>query len=138
MKKLTIIGGGSVRAPFFANSLAKRAKALHISTLCLYDTDPEKLRIIGSIAKHAAGKVAPDLNVVLETDITKAISGTDYFVTTIRVGGDHSSLRRRIPWRPWRTTAAGSRSWRRMPGSSTSPIPPASLPRPCVPWAMTM
>ena len=92
MKKLTIIGGGSVRAPFFANSLAKRAKALHISTLCLYDTDPEKLRIIGSIAKHAAGKVAPDLNVVLETDITKAISGTDYFVTTIRVGGDHSRV----------------------------------------------
>ena len=92
MKKLTIIGGGSVRAPFFANSLAKRAKALHISTLCLYDTDPEKLRIIGSIAKHAAGKVAPDLNVVLETDITKAISGTGYFGTTIRVGGDHSRV----------------------------------------------
>ena len=40
-KKWTIIGGGSVRAPFFANSLAKRAKALHVSTLCLYDTDPE-------------------------------------------------------------------------------------------------
>ena len=39
MKKLTIIGGGSVRAPFFANSLAKRAHTLHISTLCLYDID---------------------------------------------------------------------------------------------------
>lgn len=92
MKKLTIIGGGSVRAPFFANSLAKRAHALHISTLCLYDTDPEKLRIIGSIAKHAAAKISSELQVVLETDLTKAITGTDYFVTTIRVGGDHSRV----------------------------------------------
>ena len=92
MKKLTIIGGGSVRAPFFANSLAKRAKALHISTLCLYDTDPEKLRIIGGIARHAAGKIDSDMQVVLETDLDKAITGTDYFVTTIRVGGDHSRV----------------------------------------------
>ena len=92
MKKLTIIGGGSVRAPFFANSLAKRAHTLHISTLCLYDIDSEKLRVIGSIAKHAVAKIAPDLQVILETDLTKAITGTDYFVTTIRVGGDHSRV----------------------------------------------
>lgn len=91
-KKWTIIGGGSVRTPFFANSLAKRAKALHVSTLCLYDTDPEKLRIIGSIARHAAHNIDPELNVVLETDLTRAIAGTDYFVTTIRVGGDHSRV----------------------------------------------
>ena len=100
MKKLTIIGGGSVRAPFFANSLAKRAHTLHISTLCLYDIDSEKLRVIGSIAKHAVAKIAPDLQVILETDLTKAITGTDYFVTTIRVGGDHSRVgdhgRRRV------------------------------------------
>lgn len=92
MKKLTIIGGGSVRAPFFANSLAKKADALHISTLCLYDIDPEKLRIIGAIAKHAAARVNPKLRVVLETDLTAAIRDTDYFVTTIRVGGDHSRV----------------------------------------------
>lgn len=92
MKKLTIIGGRSVRAPFFANSLAKKADALHISTLCLYDIDPEKLRIIGAIAKHAAARVNPKLRVVLETDLTAAIRDTDYFVTTIRVGGDHSRV----------------------------------------------
>ncbi len=92
MKKLTIIGGGSVRAPFFAHSLAKRAAGLRISTLCLYDNDPEKLRIIGNIAKYAANQVNPELKVVLETDADAAITGTDYFVTTIRVGGDHSRV----------------------------------------------
>lgn len=91
-KKLTIIGGGSVRAPFFANSLAKRAKALHVTTLCLYDIDPEKLRIIGSIAKYAVAQITGDMEVVLETDLTRAVTGTDYFVTTVRVGGDHSRV----------------------------------------------
>ncbi len=92
MKKLTIIGGGSVRAPFFAHSLAKRASELNISTLCLYDNDPEKLRIIGTLAKHVTNQVNPALQVLLETDATNAITGTDYFVTTIRVGGDHSRV----------------------------------------------
>lgn len=91
-KKLTIIGGGSVRAPFFANNLAKRAKSMGITTLCLYDNDPEKLRMIGGLAKYVAGKVDPGLLVELETDMDKAITGTSYFVTTIRVGGDHSRV----------------------------------------------
>lgn len=146
MKKLTIIGGGSVRAPFFANSLAKRAHTLHISTLCLYDIDSEKLRVIGSIAKHAVAKIAPDLQVILETDLTKAITGTDYFVTTIRVGGDHSrvvdeqiAIKNGVlgqettgaggffmaagPSLFWRTIVAGSKNWHRMRGSSISPTP---------------
>lgn len=92
MKKLTIIGGGSVRAPFFAHSLARRAAALNISTLCLYDVDPEKLRMIGTLAKYAAQKVNPGLTVTLENDLDTAITGTDYFVTTIRVGGDESRV----------------------------------------------
>jgi 6-phospho-beta-glucosidase len=92
MKKMTVIGGGSVRAPFFAYGLAKRAAALHISELCLFDTDPEKLRLIGGLAIFAAKKINPELNIVLETDEDKAITGTDYFVVTIRVGGDHSRV----------------------------------------------
>lgn len=145
MKKLTIIGGGSVRIPFFANSLAKRAKALHITTLCLYDIDPEKLRIIGSIARHVSAKIDPELNVILETDLDKAILGTDYFVTTIRVGGDHSRVvdeqiaqktefwgRRRLvpaasswqqdPFRFWLITADESKNWHRKRGFLTSQI----------------
>lgn len=92
MKKLTIIGGGSVRAPFFAHNLAKRADSLHIDTLCLYDVDGEKLRVIGALARHAVSLVSPQLKVVLETDLDSAIRDTSYFVTTIRVGGDHSRV----------------------------------------------
>lgn len=92
MKKLTIIGGGSVRAVFFAHELAGRSAALGISQLCLFDIDADKLHIIGTLARFAARQVAPELEVVLETDAEKAIRGAAYFVTTIRVGGDHSRV----------------------------------------------
>lgn len=92
MKKLTIIGGGSVRAVFFAHGLAKRALELGISQLCLFDIDADKLQTIGTLARYAAQQVEPTLDVVLETDAVRAITGAAYFVTTIRVGGDHSRV----------------------------------------------
>ncbi|AEF84345.1 glycoside hydrolase family 4 [Treponema primitia ZAS-2] len=92
MKKMTVIGGASVRAPFFAYGLAKRAAELGISELCLFDTDREKLDSIGHLAILAAQKANSSLKVVLETDEDRAIRGVDYFVVTIRVGGDHSRV----------------------------------------------
>ncbi len=43
MKKLLrLLAVAAYGHHFFANSLAKRAHTLHISTLCLYDIDSEK------------------------------------------------------------------------------------------------
>lgn len=92
MKKMTIIGGASVRAVFFAHELAKRAGKLGITKLCLLDPDVEKLRRIGAVARYAVSRVTNALTVELETDTDRAIAGTDYFVTTIRVGGDASRV----------------------------------------------
>ena len=92
MKKLTLLGGGSVRAPFFVHSLAKRAVDLGISEVCLFDKDPQRLELIGCIAAHAAAKIAPNLLVRTETDVERAIRGSGWFVVTIREGGDHSRV----------------------------------------------
>lgn len=91
-KKWTIIGGGSVRAVFFAHSLARKAQALHVGTLCLTDIDPDRLHLIGTLAAHVVNRTAPQVNVVLETDPKAAITGSDYIVTTIRVGGDRTRV----------------------------------------------
>lgn len=91
-KKWTIIGGGSVRAVFFAHSLARKARKLHVGTLCLTDTDPERLQIIGALAAYAVSREAPQVKVILENDAAAAIAGSDYIVTTIRVGGDRSRV----------------------------------------------
>ena len=52
--KLTVIGGGGVRSMFLAKSIAQRARDLHITELVFMDTDAEKLRIYGGLARHVA------------------------------------------------------------------------------------
>jgi 6-phospho-beta-glucosidase len=92
MKKLTLIGGGSVRSPFFVHSLAKRAAALGIDRVCLFDKEPRRLELIGAVAAHAAAKITGDLSVLTETDEDRAIRDSAWFVVTIREGGDHSRV----------------------------------------------
>ncbi|AEB07288.1 glycoside hydrolase family 4 [Coriobacterium glomerans PW2] len=91
--KLTVIGGGGVRSPLLAKSLARRAGELGITELVFMDTDAEKLRIYGGIARHVAGLLSPDLEMRLTGDAIEAVRDADYVITTIRVGGDHMRVR---------------------------------------------
>ncbi|MCD7722975.1 MAG: 6-phospho-beta-glucosidase [Clostridiales bacterium] len=91
--KLTIIGGGGVRSIFLAKSVAERAEKLNIAELVLMDNDVEKLHIYGRLAKCAAAKICPKLNVTLTPDAKAAIEGADYIITTIRAGGDEMRVK---------------------------------------------
>ena len=91
--KLTVIGGGGVRSMFLAKSIAQRAAALGITELVFMDIDAEKLRIYGGMAAHVARMLNPDLKFSLTTDAAEAVTGADYIITTIRVGGDHMRVR---------------------------------------------
>jgi len=85
--KLSLIGGGGVRTVFFSQSLAKYAGKLGIDSFVIMDIDAEKLGIYGAMAANIL-KDTPNLAVTLTTDIKDAAKGTDYVVTTMRVGGD--------------------------------------------------
>jgi len=91
--KLCVIGGGGVRSMFLARSIAGRAAALGIQTLVFMDNDAEKLKLFGGMAKHVAHVLAPHLQFVLTTDAQAAVTGADYVITTIRVGGDAARSR---------------------------------------------
>lgn len=91
--KLTVIGGGGVRSMFLAKSIAQRARDLHITELVFMDTDAEKLRIYGGLARHVARMLNADLTFTLTTDADEAVRDADYIITTIRVGGDHTRVR---------------------------------------------
>ena len=88
--KLTVIGGGGVRSMFLAKSIAQRARDLHITELVFMDTDAEKLRIYGGLARHVARMLNADLTFTLTTDADEAVRDADYIITTIRVGGDRA------------------------------------------------
>ncbi len=90
--KLTLIGGGGVRAPLFVTSTLKRAEQIHLDELCLMDIDGPKLAIIGNICQVIANQMGSTVHITTTTDPRTAIDGADYVVTSIRVGGDEGRV----------------------------------------------
>ena len=52
--KMSLIGGGGVRTPYFVESLAKYAETLGVTRLTLMDNDEEKLTTYGALAQWMA------------------------------------------------------------------------------------
>ena len=90
--KIAVIGGAGVRTVIFINGLLKRYKKLHIDEVVLYDIQEEKQRIIEKLCKHVVERNHEELKVWAVSDPVEAITGADYIVTTLRVGGDHSRV----------------------------------------------
>lgn len=86
--KLTLIGGGGVRSPFLAKSIACNAKDAGITEVVFMDIDSEKLNIFGKMAKIISGKINPQLKFSLTTDKVEALKDANYIITTLRVGQD--------------------------------------------------
>lgn len=90
--KLCVLGGGGVRSPFLAKSIAYNAEIAHITEVVYMDNDPAKLGKYGELAKQISIRINPKLTVHLETDARKALHHADYVITTLRVGGDESRV----------------------------------------------
>ena len=86
--KLAVLGGGGVRSPFLAKSIALGAKDTGITETVFMDIDSEKLYIYGKIAKVIAEKINPELKFSLTTDAHEALKDADFVITTIRAEGD--------------------------------------------------
>lgn len=96
--KLTVLGGGGVRAPMLAKSIANRARALGIRRVVFMDDCEEKLRCYGALARHVARIIDPELQFELTSDLDDAVRDADYVITTMRVGGDEGRVHdERIP-----------------------------------------
>lgn len=88
--KLTVLGGGGVRSPFLAKSLAYHAHRIHLSEVVFLDCSAENLSLFGEIAKAVFHAIRPDIHFTLSEDPIAALSNADYIITTLRVGGDHA------------------------------------------------
>ncbi len=86
--KLVVLGGGGVRSPFLAKSLALAAKEINLTEVVFMDIDEEKLFIYGKIAKEIARRIEPELKFSLTIDAKTALKDADYIITTIRAEGD--------------------------------------------------
>lgn len=90
--KIAVIGGAGVRTVIFINGLLARYKNLNIDKVVLYDINQEKSQIIGKLCKHVINRKHKDLQIEIADNAIDAITGADYIVTTLRVGGDHSRV----------------------------------------------
>src|SRR5512133_1607960 len=86
--KLTVIGGGGVRAPLFAASALRRAEESHLDERCLMDIDAERLEIISGLCREAARLQGSPVRITATTSADEALDGAGYIVTTIRVGNE--------------------------------------------------
>ena len=90
--KIAVIGGAGVRTVIFINGLLKRYRKLHIDEVVLYDIQEEKQKIIERLCSHVVDRKGENLKVWAAQTPVEALTGADYVVTTLRVGGDHSRV----------------------------------------------
>ena len=81
--RLTIIGGGGFRVPLVHRALMSEDSG--VDTVVLHDVDPTRVRAIKAVLDESAGGRRPE--VLIEDDLAKALTGTDFVFSAIRVGG---------------------------------------------------
>lgn len=90
--KLAVLGGGGVRSPFLAKSIALGAAQTGITQTVFMDIDEEKLSIYGKIAKKISETINPKLEFSLTNSAEEALKDADYIITTIRAKGDEGRV----------------------------------------------
>lgn len=90
--KLTVLGGGGVRSPFLAKSIAYNAHRIGVTEVVFMDTDREKLAVYGAIAQGVFERIRSDIRFSLSSDAHQALSGADYIITTLRIGGEEGRI----------------------------------------------
>ncbi len=90
--KLAVLGGGGVRSPFLAKSIAVGAQETGIDSVVFMDNNEEKLNIYGKIAGKISKLINPGLEFALTTDADEALRDADFIITTIRAEGDEGRV----------------------------------------------
>ena len=81
--RLTILGGGGFRVPLVHRALVGEESG--VETVVLHDVDPARVRAVKAVLDDFAAGRGPE--VLVEDDLAKALTGTDFVFSAIRVGG---------------------------------------------------
>ena len=85
--KLAVVGGGSTYTPELIEGIAKRSARLAVDELHLLDIDPERLEIVGGLARRMLSRLDWPGRLVLTSDQDEAIEGAHFVLIQLRVGG---------------------------------------------------
>jgi 6-phospho-beta-glucosidase len=90
--KIAVVGGGSTYTPELIEGFATRPDRLPIDELVLLDIDPERLEVVGGLARRMLEKLGWGGRLVTTLDREAAIDGANYVVIQLRVGGQAARL----------------------------------------------
>ncbi len=87
-RKITIIGGGSSTFTPQLMHLFIASEALRGSTITLMDIDAHRLEVMDILSRMMVAKAGADLKVESTTDRRQALTGADFVISAISVGGN--------------------------------------------------
>ncbi|MEU6252267.1 6-phospho-beta-glucosidase [Streptomyces sp. NPDC047043] len=85
--KLTVVGGGSTYTPELIDGFARLRDTLPIEELVLVDPAPERLELVGGLARRIFAKQGHSGRVVTTFDLDEGVEGADAVLLQLRVGG---------------------------------------------------
>jgi 6-phospho-beta-glucosidase len=87
--KVAVVGGGSTYTPELVSGLSR----LDLSQLALHDIDAERRAVVGGLAVRMLERQGYRGTVDVTDDLDAAITGADFVLIQIRVGGQEARLR---------------------------------------------
>ena len=90
--RITVVGAGSTYTPELVEGFARRTDRLPIDELVLLDIDPERLAVVGGLARRMLDRLGWSGRLTLTGDRDAAIDGADFVLLQLRVGGQAARL----------------------------------------------
>jgi 6-phospho-beta-glucosidase len=90
--KICVIGGGSTYTPELIEGLAAREDRLPIDELVLHDIDPERIDVVGGLARRMLARLGWRGRLTTTTDLDEAMDGASFVLIQLRVGGQAARL----------------------------------------------
>ena len=87
MRKVTIIGGGGVRAPLLLHGLAEAQQLFQTGEVTLFDTDIARTETIARIGREIVRRMGAGFSIRVTADLEDAAAGAEFVLSSIRVGG---------------------------------------------------
>lgn len=85
--KLAVVGGGSTYTPELIDGFARLRDTLPVEELVLVDPAPERLELVGGLARRIFAKQGHPGRIVTTDDLDAGVEGADAVLLQLRVGG---------------------------------------------------
>jgi 6-phospho-beta-glucosidase len=86
--KVAVVGGGSTYTPELVSGLSR----LDVSEFVLHDIDPERREVVRGVARRMLDRQRFAGSLEVTDDLERAVSGADFVLIQIRVGGQSARL----------------------------------------------